>query len=57
MAKKSARQIIVLKNSQTGTLYYTRKNATNTHDKLVLKKFDKKSRKIEVFTESKIKLG
>lgn len=57
MAKKTARALIVLKNPETGTLYYTRKNSTNTTDKLVLKKYDKKTRKVETFTESKVKLG
>jgi large subunit ribosomal protein L33 len=57
MAKKTSRQIITLRNPKTGTIYYTRKNTNNTKDKLVLKKYDKKSRKIETFKESKVKLG
>lgn len=57
MAKKTARALVVLKNPTTGTLYYTRKNSTNSPDKLVLKKYDKRSRKVETFTETKIKLG
>lgn len=57
MAKKTARQIVTLRNPKTGTIYYTRKNTNNTKDKLILKKFDKKSRKIETFKESKVKLG
>lgn len=57
MAKKTARQIVTLRNPRTGTIYYTRKNTNNTKDKLILKKFDKKSRKIETFKESKVKLG
>ncbi|MEI7818727.1 MAG: 50S ribosomal protein L33 [bacterium] len=57
MAKKQARQIVVLKNPETGTLYYTKKNATQTPDKLTLKKYDKKSRKVAEFVESKVKLG
>lgn len=57
MAKKTARQLVVLRNPTTGTLYYTRKNNTNSPDKLTLKKYDKKSRRVETFTESKIKLG
>jgi len=57
MAKKQARTIVVLKNPETGTLYYTKKNATETPDKLVLKKYDKKIRKVAEFTESKVKLG
>lgn len=57
MAKKTARELIVLKNPKTGTLYYTRKNKTNSPDKITLKKFDKASRKVEEFTETKMKLG
>ena len=57
MAKKQARQLIVLKNADTGSLYYTRKNPINSPDKLVMKKYDRKTRKVEEFTESKVKLG
>jgi len=57
MAKKSSRQIVVLKNPKTGTLYYTQKNVTNTPDKLVLRKYDKVSRRVETFKETKLKLG
>lgn len=57
MAKKAARQIVVLKNPETGTLYYTRKNPTLMPDKMVAKKYDKKTQKVETFTESKVKLG
>lgn len=57
MAKKQARQLIVLKNPETGTLYYTRKNPINTPDKVTLKKYDKKIRKVAEFVESKVKLG
>ncbi len=57
MAKKTARALIVLKNPKTGSLYYTHKNSTNTPDKLSLRKFDKKTRQVETFTESKVKLG
>ncbi|MCC7289215.1 50S ribosomal protein L33 [bacterium] len=57
MAKKQARALIVLKNPKTGTLYFTNKNSLNSPDKIVLKKYDKKTRKVETFTESKMKLG
>lgn len=57
MAKKQARALIVLKNPKTGTLYYTKKSSINTPDKISLKKFDKATRKVETFTESKMKLG
>ncbi|MDP4038662.1 MAG: 50S ribosomal protein L33 [bacterium] len=54
---KTSRQIVVLKNPNSGTLYYTRKNPTNTPDKLVFKKYDKATRKVETFKESNVKLG
>ena len=57
MAKKNARQIVVLKNPETGSLYYTRKSAHNTPDKLEMKKYDPKTRKVATFVESKVKLG
>jgi ribosomal protein L33 len=57
MAKQTARELIVLKNPKTGTLYFTRKNKTNSPDKISLKKFDRATRKVETFTEAKMKLG
>lgn len=57
MAKKQARALITLKNPKTGTLYFTRKNSLNSPDKIVLKKFDKRTRQVETFTETKMKLG
>lgn len=57
MAKKQARTVVVLKNPETGTLYYTKKNASLTPDKLIMKKYDKKIRKVAEFVESKVKLG
>ncbi len=57
MAKKLNRELIVLKNPDTGTLYYTKKNKVNSPDKISLKKFDKATRKVETFKEVKMKLG
>lgn len=57
MAKKGNRQIVVLKNHETGSLIYTRKNIKNTLDKIKLRKFDKKSRAHAVFEEVKHKLS
>ncbi|MFO0955179.1 MAG: 50S ribosomal protein L33 [Candidatus Saccharibacteria bacterium] len=57
MAKKQARTIVVLKNPDTGSLYYTKKSAHNTPDKLEMKKYDPKIRKVATFVESKVKLG
>ncbi len=52
---KGNRIKIKLINKNTGTAYYTTKNRINTKDKITLKKFDKKTRKHEVFKEAKIK--
>ncbi|MCX6805970.1 MAG: 50S ribosomal protein L33 [Candidatus Saccharibacteria bacterium] len=57
MAKNTKRQIVVLKNKATGTRYFTVKNTLNTPDKLEMKKFDSKSRKVEKFVEVKAKLN
>lgn len=57
MAKKNARQIVVMKNPDTGSLYYTKKNPSSTPDKLSLKKYDPKLHKVATFVESKVKLG
>lgn len=56
MSKKTLEQIVVMKNKATGTRYYTRKNSKNTTDKLEMKKFDKRTRKVETFVEVKAKL-
>ncbi len=56
MSKKTLEQIVVMKNKATGSRYYTRKNPKNTTDKLELKKFDPKTRKVETFVEVKAKL-
>ncbi|MBI2798162.1 50S ribosomal protein L33 [Candidatus Saccharibacteria bacterium] len=56
MSKKTQEQIVVMRNKATGSRYYTRKNPKNTADKLELKKFDPKTRKVETFVEVKAKL-
>lgn len=56
MSKKTQEQIVVLKNKATGSRYFTRKNPKNTVDKIELRKFDPKTRKVETFTEVKAKL-
>ncbi|MEI8072819.1 MAG: 50S ribosomal protein L33 [Candidatus Saccharibacteria bacterium] len=56
MSKKTQEQIVILKNKSTGSRYFTRKNPKNTVDKLELKKFDPKTRKVETFVEVKAKL-
>ena len=57
MAKNTKRLLTVLKNKATGSRYYTVKNTLNTPDKLELKKFDPKTRKVETFVEVKAKLS
>ncbi len=56
MSKKTLEQIVVMRNKDTGTRYYTRKNPKNTVDKLELRKFDPATRKVENFVEVKAKL-
>lgn len=55
MAKRGNRQLIRLMNKKTGTFYVAQKNRVNTTDKLKLKKFDPKTKKHEMFEETKIK--
>ncbi len=66
MAKKNTkRKIIGLVSEITGDLseitgdriYYTRKNTQNTPEKLSLRKYNPKTRKHEIFTETKKSLG
>lgn len=59
MAKKNTkRKIIGLVSETTGhRIYYTRKNTQNTPEKLSLRKYNPKTRKHEVFTETKKSLG
>lgn len=59
MAKKSTKRKLVglvsdLSNHRT---YYTVKNAQNTPDKLVLKKYDPVAKKHATYTETKKNLG
>lgn len=57
MAKKTNRQLFRMVNKETGSVYYTRKNVNNTPDKLELKKYDPKIRKVALFKEVKADLG
>lgn len=59
MAKKNTkRKIIGLVGKETGLrIYYTRKNTQNTPEKLVLRKYNPKTRKHEIFEETKKNLG
>tara|TARA_B100001989_G_C24321477_1_gene355394 strand:+ start:480 stop:647 length:168 start_codon:yes stop_codon:yes gene_type:complete len=55
MAMHGKRILIKMVNKATGTFYVTVKNPKNTTDKLKLKKYDKKTRKVEEFVEDKVK--
>ncbi|MAV28545.1 MAG: 50S ribosomal protein L33 [Legionellales bacterium] len=55
MAMHGKRILVKLVNKATGSYYVTVKNPKNTTDKLRLKKYDRKTRKIEEFVEDKIK--
>jgi large subunit ribosomal protein L33 len=57
MAKKTNRALFRMVNKETGSVYYTRKNSINTPDKLELKKYDPKIRKVALFREIKADLG
>jgi large subunit ribosomal protein L33 len=54
MAKSSKRPIIRLKSTAgTGFTYVTRKNKTNTRDRIELKKYDPVVRKHVIFKEER----
>ena len=55
MAKAVKLKIKLESSAGTGTFYMAEKNPRTHPEKLVLKKFDKKSRKHEEFVEKKLK--
>lgn len=59
MAKKGGkRKIIGMLSDESGErLYYTTKNTMNTPEKISLRKYSPKLRKVVVFTETKKNLG
>ncbi len=59
MARKNTkRKLIGLVGKESGDrLYYTVKNTQNTPDKLVVRKYNKNTRKHEDFEETKKNLG
>lgn len=59
MAKKNGkRKLVGLVSEETGDrFYYTVKNTMNTTEKISLRKYNPKTRKHEVFTETKKNLG
>ena len=56
MAKKGVKMLIKLRNPETGTFYTTYRNpkSPNTTEKLSFRKYDKQTRKHEIFVENKI---
>ena len=59
MAKKNTkRKLVGLVSTASGhRTYYTVKNTQNTPDKIELRKYDPKTRKHEIFRETKDNLG
>lgn len=58
MAKSTKRKNVGMVSDLTGhRTYVTRKNAQNTPDKLVLKKYDPIAKKHATYTETKKNLG
>jgi large subunit ribosomal protein L33 len=56
--KNTKRKLVGLVSEETGDrFYYTVKNTQNTTEKISLKKYNPKTRKHEVFTETKKNLG
>lgn len=55
MAKPTTIEIKLESTAGTGTFYITKKNPRTKTEKLELKKYDKKTRKHEIFKEKKIK--
>lgn len=54
MARVDVRnQVKMVSTAGTGTTYTTTKNKRNTPDRLELRKYDKRTRKVEVFRESR----
>jgi len=51
--KKGQRQIVRFVNKKTGTIYTSFKNKLNTKDKLSINKYDKVTKKHEIFEEVK----
>jgi len=56
--KNTKRKLVGLVGDESGDrIYYTIKNTQNTTEKLALRKYNPKTRKHEVFTETKKNLG
>ncbi len=57
MAKKGNRILIRVANKASGSFYTTFKNRINSKDKIKIKKYDPKTRKHEMFEETKASSG
>lgn len=55
MAKKGPRNLVRMVSPDGDDCYYTEKNSRNTTEKLKLRKYNKKKRKHEEYTEGKMK--
>ena len=55
-SKKGSKEVVKLENKETGFYYTTTKNtkSENTQGKMSFRKYDKKTRKHETFTEAKM---
>ena len=55
-SKKGSKEVIQLRNNETGVFYITTKNtkSENTQGKMKFRKYDKKLRKHVVMTEAKV---
>ena len=55
-SKKGSKEVVQLKNAETGVFYITTKNtkSENTQGKMKFRKYDKKLLKHVVFTEAKM---
>ncbi|MBM3192577.1 MAG: 50S ribosomal protein L33 [Chlamydiae bacterium] len=53
MAKKTARETIKMKSTESSECYWTKKNKRNTTERLELSKYDKSLKKHVIFKEAK----
>ena len=55
-SKKGTKEVVQLRNNETGVFYITTKNtkSENTQGKMKFRKYDKKLRKHVVMTEAKV---
>lgn len=53
MAKKSGREKVKMKSTESSEVYWTMKNKRNTPDRMELKKYDRTLRRHVIFKEAK----